>query len=264
MRHLENPFSRDHEGAGLGPGQAVVLWFLSVSAECLLVAIPPGRGWDAQAWSRAGEGMGMLVAAFAGLRVAKVPWGVACGPPAGGWRAAVGQGGIAFLLHLAFLFPVVLTLGPASGLEPAASGPELTASALFGALLVAPVAEEILYRGVLQPALTVRCGRLAGILVPSLLFGLSHPGVSGFLLATLFGLLCGLLSDRTGSLLPCMGLHAANNAMVVLAASNLPFLSYWLGMILVLTLWGLAGERGYLRVRKTVPGGAEPRGGLIH
>lgn len=91
--------------------------------------------------------------------------------------------------------------------------------ALTGALVltcvVAPVCEELFFRGFLYGALR-RHGVVIAALVTGIAFGLAHVASApiGFIvpLATLGVILC-LLYERTGSLYPCMALHALNNSI---------------------------------------------------
>jgi len=82
----------------------------------------------------------------------------------------------------------------------------------------APIVEEIMFRGYLFAALTRWKGPWPAAVVSGALFGLAHVlahppaawlplAVMGFLLALVFWI--------TGSLLPCIALHAANNALVM-------------------------------------------------
>ena len=82
----------------------------------------------------------------------------------------------------------------------------------------APIVEEIMFRGYLFAALTRWKGPWPAAVISGALFGLAHVlahppiawpqlAVMGFLLALVFWI--------TGSLLPCIALHAANNALVM-------------------------------------------------
>ncbi len=82
--------------------------------------------------------------------------------------------------------------------------------------LLAPIAEEVFFRGLLFPVLRSRWGTAAGVIVTGLLFsGVHASGSPVEALIVLFVLGAGLclLYLRTGSLLPCIGLHALNNAI---------------------------------------------------
>jgi membrane protease YdiL (CAAX protease family) len=84
--------------------------------------------------------------------------------------------------------------------------------------LVAPVCEEFFFRGFCFTALRRWLGLGGGAVATGVIFGLVHLGSADavFLppLALLGFLLC-LLYHRTGSLLPCMALHAVNNALAL-------------------------------------------------
>jgi uncharacterized protein len=84
--------------------------------------------------------------------------------------------------------------------------------------VAAPITEEIFFRGFLFAALWKRFGWVAGALVSGLIFGFIHVGgtAAHFLpLLALLGVLFAVLYRVTGSLLPCIGLHALNNAIAL-------------------------------------------------
>jgi len=82
--------------------------------------------------------------------------------------------------------------------------------------VVAPIAEEVFFRGYFFSALRNWRGVWPAAAITGIVFGLVHAGSSpiGFLapLAVLGVLLC-LLYVRTGSLYPCIVLHSLNNAV---------------------------------------------------
>lgn len=82
--------------------------------------------------------------------------------------------------------------------------------------LLAPLAEEMFFRGLLFPVLRARLGVTGGVLLTGLLFSVVHAigsPVQALIVLLVFG--CGLclLYLRTGSLLPCIGVHALNNSI---------------------------------------------------
>ena len=88
---------------------------------------------------------------------------------------------------------------------------------VFGILsvcLVAPIFEEIFFRGAIEGYLLRkwRNPRWA-ILVSALIFGLIHMNPAQMLFAFLFGIILGELYYRTGSLLPSIILHFINNTL---------------------------------------------------
>lgn len=98
--------------------------------------------------------------------------------------------------------------------EPAsAPGYWLVAAAVvFGA----PLAEELVFRGFLQPVLQQRLGRVLGMLATALLFGLGH-GLAYALPIGLLGAFFGWLVQRLGSLLPAVLAHSLHNGATVVA-----------------------------------------------
>lgn len=64
---------------------------------------------------------------------------------------------------------------------------------LFGALFIAPVMEEFIFRGFIQNALSEKFGDLVGIVMTSLMFGLAHLCYSGDLIAVSFTITCGVI-----------------------------------------------------------------------
>jgi membrane protease YdiL (CAAX protease family) len=82
--------------------------------------------------------------------------------------------------------------------------------------VIAPIVEEVLFRGWLQTALIdAGWGPGVSILITSILFGAFHPDIFG---ATASGVIFGLLRHKTGGLAAPMIAHAVHNAVVGLIA----------------------------------------------
>jgi membrane protease YdiL (CAAX protease family) len=84
--------------------------------------------------------------------------------------------------------------------------------------VVAPIAEEFFFRGFCFTALRRWIGLIPGAIATGAIFGLIHAGGTDvvFLLPlAFFGVVLCLLYHRTGSLLPCIVLHAFNNALAL-------------------------------------------------
>ncbi len=95
-------------------------------------------------------------------------------------------------------------------------GRGLWASLLLVAI-VAPLTEELLFRGVILRGFLGRYPARRAIVLSALLFGASHLNPWQFVSATVFGLLAGWWLLRTGSLVPCLFGHALNNALPAVA-----------------------------------------------
>jgi hypothetical protein len=88
--------------------------------------------------------------------------------------------------------------------------------------LVAPVTEELLFRGLILRGLLARYAAPKAILLSAFLFGLAHFNPWQFVSATVLGVLFGWLFVRTRSLIPCLAGHALTNTLA-LAVTYLPF-----------------------------------------
>jgi membrane protease YdiL (CAAX protease family) len=82
------------------------------------------------------------------------------------------------------------------------------------AALVAPVCEEIAFRGYLQSALATRRGPAAAVAGSTVLFALMHLDPVRFPALLVLGGVFGWLAWRAGSVWPAVAAHAANNALV--------------------------------------------------
>ena len=81
--------------------------------------------------------------------------------------------------------------------------------------VIAPVLEEMLFRGVILRAFLLRYPPGTAIVHSAAIFGLAHMNIYQFVSALAMGLVLGWLYERTRSLLPCIVLHAASNTTIV-------------------------------------------------
>jgi membrane protease YdiL (CAAX protease family) len=98
---------------------------------------------------------------------------------------------------------------------------QLMLSLLFLALL-APVVEELVFRGLLYGWVAGRWGSWPALIVSSLAFAGAHWEPSHIVLVLPLGFLFGWLRRRTDSLLPSLVAHIVNNGFALLAAVYLP------------------------------------------
>lgn len=138
-------------------------------------------------------------------------------------RAAVGWTALTWFAFLAFsaAWAALFDITESGGL-PAGLGKDDPLPALIGlvilATVVAPVAEEFFFRGFCFTALRRAFGVAAGAIITGAVFGVIHAGGTDaqFLVPLgVFGALLCLLYWRTGSIIPCMVLHALNNSVAV-------------------------------------------------
>lgn len=94
-----------------------------------------------------------------------------------------------------------------------ADSPVEMAFLLVQAVILAPVIEELLFRGLLQPVLKVRLGAWGSVLLAAALFSLVHFHAESFVQLMLLGIIMGVAYEATGSLLLAMGIHATFNTL---------------------------------------------------
>ena len=214
--------ARWRPSAALG---AIVLAFLASQAVAYLIVLAGGgesgatRGVIATALVAADLVIVGIVIAFArrgaehlgaatlGIRRTRF-W------PAVGWLVTIYLATGAF----AVLWFALVGAGGDRGFSRSGSPPGTVAAlaALLAVAVAAPIGEEIAFRGYLFPALTRWRGPWTGAIVTALLFGLAHiaaypPQVLPVM--AVFGFGACLLYWITGSLLPCVALHALNNGV---------------------------------------------------
>jgi hypothetical protein len=80
-------------------------------------------------------------------------------------------------------------------------------------VVIAPIFEEIVFRGIFMTRWVVKWGYKRGIIFSSLLFGILHPGIIG---PTVMGVILCCLYNRTKSLWVSVLFHVINNLIVVL------------------------------------------------
>lgn len=140
--------------------------------------------------------------------------------PLGGWRTGLLAAPLLVALNQTVLLPAMrwatTNLGdyvPPGEMDDSLSGALLITG--FTAVVLAPVVEELLYRGLAWRPLAERRGPLFALLVTSLAFGPLHwaQGFWPMVYTIVVGAVYGALRWRTGSVLAPMVVHAAFNAV---------------------------------------------------
>ena len=93
---------------------------------------------------------------------------------------------------------------------------------LFLLAVLAPVVEELVFRGLIYGWIAGRWSGMAGFIVSSLAFAAAHFEPAHVMLVLPLGLLFGWMRWRSDSLLPSLFAHVLNNGFAVLAAAYLP------------------------------------------
>jgi membrane protease YdiL (CAAX protease family) len=97
-----------------------------------------------------------------------------------------------------------------------------TPGSILMTCLLAPVLEEMLFRGVILRAFLQRYPRGVAIVHSAAIFGLAHMNLYQFIGGLTMGLIAGWLYERTRSLWPCITLHAAYNSSLTWLSLRAP------------------------------------------
>jgi len=147
-------------------------------------------------------------------------WQLGLRPPRVGWRRAALMivGLMVLFIILTAIWGALLNPGKEKILEQLGSNEGAALLMLSAALtcVVAPISEEILFRGFIFTALSSWRGTFSAAVITGLLFGAVHVGSAPVLdlvpLAALGFGLC-LLYRYSGSLYPCIVAHSLNNSI---------------------------------------------------
>jgi membrane protease YdiL (CAAX protease family) len=93
---------------------------------------------------------------------------------------------------------------------------------LFVGMCVVPgIVEELVFRGVMFTGLRKKFGPVVVILITSALFGIIHLQYDwfGIVAVSLLGVALGVTREFTGSVIPCMIIHALNNAYAFISVA---------------------------------------------
>jgi membrane protease YdiL (CAAX protease family) len=176
-------------------------------------------------WSSAVGGLiqyGIILAIVLALSRGIAPATLGLRGPAS-WRKAAGLmlGALVAIWIIGAVLNVFLEAGEEQGLVP--DGWDSDRAAPFAAnfvvvAVVAPVVEELTYRGLGFAAVRDAFGAIAAVLVTAFAFGLAHGLVVALPVLTIFGAILGWLRWRTDSVYPPMLLHGVFNGAALIAA----------------------------------------------
>ena len=138
--------------------------------------------------------------------------------PAVGWAAL---GVVSFFL-ISAVYGAIVNVDSEQDVVESLGGDEGTFGLVIAGLMViavAPVVEEVFFRGFFYRALRSRFPIAAAAAIDGVLFGLIHynfEGANGLLILpplALLGFIFCLVYEKTGSLYPVIGMHAFNNSL---------------------------------------------------
>ncbi len=176
----------------------------------------------------AGVGLALVIGLRVWRRGARPREALGIKPVSNGAIALALVAGFAFQFPLAEIANLVSTVFPVPLREQLARQQMITPTGavsaiviLLSVVVIAPVSEELLFRGLFLRGLRARYGPIVALGLSSLLFGLSHGEPHAVVYALCAGLVLGGVALRTGSTLPSMAMHAAVNAVPILLPSRL-------------------------------------------
>jgi uncharacterized protein len=168
---------------------------------------------------------GFFAAGLLAVIVAVAPLGKAAVPALGlrpaPWKYAVLGAVGTLVLSVAVSQIGVEPEGVKQVIEGVREPKQLVLGLVFLALL-APLVEELVFRGLLYGWVAGRWGSWPALIVSSLAFAGAHWEPAHVVLVLPLGLLFGWLRRRTDSLLPSLFSHIVNNGFALLAAVYMP------------------------------------------
>lgn len=185
--------------------------------------------WVPAGWLLHDRGMLTLLAAFfvaalIALSIAMAPMGWAAVPALGfrrvGWRPLVLGSVVALALSIAVSQFGLEPQGIKEAMEVVRE-PGMLVPSLAVIAGLAPLVEELVFRGLLYGWVAGRWGTVAAWIVSSLAFAAAHIEPAHIILVLPLALWFGWLRRRTDSLLPSLVAHMVNNGFAVAAAAYL-------------------------------------------
>ena len=98
-------------------------------------------------------------------------------------------------------------------------------------VIIAPIFEEILMRGIILEGFLNRYKPATAIIISSIMFGAMHLNIFQFVNATIGGLFLGVIYYKTRSLVLCIVAHMINNLIPILSIQR-NIISFFIGAII--------------------------------
>jgi uncharacterized protein len=227
--------------AALAAALALAMAFVATLAMALVAAIPMALAFRISPTTYKGDLFGQI---FAGCLLVFFFANIILVCRRRGWRAIdylalttpqgryARDGAVALVLWLAMLVAVTLFYVLGDYKLPSVSVPSTISGLcimLIGAVILAPISEELFFRGFLYRGFAASpLGAPGAIVLTDLIWTALHLDKPSLGLASVFflGLLLGWLRWRNGSIIPTIALHALNNAVAGLAIAGVT-LGWW-------------------------------------
>lgn len=138
------------------------------------------------------------------------------------FNAALVLWGLIAITAISIVEEPLLMLMPSEWLDAVMSRIGTGVYAVLMTVVLAPIFEEVIFRGVLLGNIRRRWGSIRAILWSSLLFGAIHLIPQQAINAFLVGMIIGIIYVMTDSILPVILLHAINNALSYVLSVTYP------------------------------------------
>lgn len=96
-------------------------------------------------------------------------------------------------------------------------------SMIFSIGIAVPIAEEVVFRGTLQPAVSRMIGPELARLSVAVLFGMLHGPIAAVPIGV-FGYFLSRIRDAWGSIVPCIIIHSINNILALIFYASCPLI----------------------------------------
>jgi len=197
------------------PGWSILLFLaLLLPLAFLVLKVWPQRTMLSVLGVFFGSGLGAAVLAVAPMGRAAIP---ALGIRPAGWRYALFGALGTLAVSIAVSQLGIEPEGVKQAMEIATDPAQFVASLLLLAGL-APLVEELVFRGLLYGWLEGRWGPRVAFIVSSLAFAAAHVEPAHIVLVLPLGVLFGWLRQRSNSLLPSLAAHVVNNGFALSTA----------------------------------------------
>lgn len=132
------------------------------------------------------------------------------------FNAALILWGVLLVFMIGVVIEPLLDIFPDSYLEMLNQAVGRGGWAIVTTIIVAPIMEEILFRGIILESVRSRFGTMRSILISAAIFGIIHIIPQQVINAFFVGLVLGFIYVKTESIFSVMILHAINNALAYL------------------------------------------------
>lgn len=181
-------------------GTAAILFFLRHNLDKHGRARARLIGWRSSVDYTVWQCIGIIVLAFLIARLIQLPYGIWLAGEMAPQTGEAGDGDTSSSGPVqAQLVPLLGPIGPVFFII------------LIQTLLLAPIVEEVIWRGYVQTALVDRLGGLGGIMLTAALFATIHFNWLHWPILFIMALALGYVRRKTGALWPAMLLHGLNN-----------------------------------------------------